>query len=68
MPTQCSIAAFARLRKVSRQNVQPVRDLSGAEANVILDAGLALMPVQHLAPENWSPSLPQVISGARVQI
>ena len=53
---------------MSRQNVQPVRDLSGAEANVILDAGLALMPVQHVAPENWSPSLPQVISGARVQI
>ena len=35
---------------------QPVGDLSGAEANVILGAGLALMPVQHVAPENWSPS------------
>ena len=31
-------------------------DLSDAEANVILDAGLALMVVQHVAPENWSPS------------
>ena len=44
------------IRYVSRQNVQPVGDLSAAEANVILDAGLALMPVQHVAPENWSPS------------
>src|SRR5258708_28608580 len=44
------------IRYVSRQDVQPVGDLSGAEANVILGAGLALMPVQHVAPENWSPS------------
>jgi hypothetical protein len=33
-----------------------VGDLSEAEANVILGAGLALMVVQHVAPENWSPS------------
>ena len=44
------------IRYVSRQDVQPVGDLSDAEANVILDAGLALMVVQHVAPENWSPS------------
>jgi hypothetical protein len=44
------------IRYVSRQDVQPVGDLSEAEANVILDAGLALMVVQHVAPENWSPS------------
>ena len=44
------------IRYVSRQDVQPVGDLSEAEANVILDAGLALMPVQHVAPKNWSPS------------
>jgi hypothetical protein len=31
------------IRYVSRQDVQPVGDLSGAEANVILGAGLALM-------------------------
>src|SRR6267143_591796 len=66
MPTRYLIAALARLRKqegfefciryVSRQDVQPVGDLSEAEANVILGAGLALMAVQHVAPENWSPS------------
>jgi hypothetical protein len=44
------------IRYVSRQDAQPVGDLSEAEANVILGAGLALMPVQHVAPENWSPS------------
>ena len=44
------------IRYVSRQDVQPTGDLSEAEANVILSAGLALMPVQHVAPENWSPS------------
>ena len=44
------------IRYVSRQDVQPTGDLSEAEANVILSAGLALMPVQHVAPQNWSPS------------
>jgi hypothetical protein len=44
------------IRYVSRQDVQPKEDLSEAEASIILDAGLALMPVQHVAPENWSPS------------
>jgi hypothetical protein len=31
------------IRYVSRQDVQPVGDLSDAEANVILDAGLAVL-------------------------
>ena len=44
------------IRYVSRRNVQPAGDLSEAEANVILGSGLALMPVQHVAPEDWSPS------------
>ena len=44
------------IRYVSRHDVQPAGDLSEAEANVVLSAGLALMPVQHVAPENWSPS------------
>ena len=44
------------IRYVSRQDVQPTGDLSEAEANVILSVGLALMPVQHVAPQNWSPS------------
>jgi Domain of unknown function (DUF1906) len=44
------------IRYVSRRDVQPAGDLSETEANVILGAGLALMPVQHVAPENWSPS------------
>jgi hypothetical protein len=44
------------IRYVSRQDVQPAGDLSEAEANVIVGAGLALIAVQHVAPENWSPS------------
>ena len=44
------------IRYVSRQDVQPKEDLSETEASIILDAGLALMPVQHVASENWSPS------------
>src|SRR6516165_10875765 len=38
------------IRYVSRQDVQPTGDLSEAEANVILSAGLALMPVRTLPP------------------
>jgi hypothetical protein len=38
------------IRYVSRQDVQPTGDRSEAEANVILSAGLALMSVQHVAP------------------
>ena len=44
------------IRYVARGEVQPARDLSTAEANIILDAGLALMAVQHVAAEGWSPS------------
>jgi hypothetical protein len=44
------------IRYVSRQSTQPVGDLSAAEAGIILNAGLALMPVQHVASSGWSPS------------
>ncbi len=43
------------LRYVSR-GPQPPGDLSAAEANGILDAGLALMPVQHVRASGWQPS------------
>ena len=44
------------IRYVARGDVLPPGDLSAAEANIILEAGLALMPVQHVAGEGWSPS------------
>lgn len=44
------------LRYVSRQAVEPPGDLSAAEAAAILNAGLALMPVQHVARAGWVPS------------
>ncbi|HEV7879435.1 DUF1906 domain-containing protein [Bradyrhizobium sp.] len=44
------------IRYVSRQTTLPPGDLSTQEATVILNAGLALMPVQHVAKEGWSPS------------
>lgn len=43
------------LRYVS-QGPQPPSDLSIGEANAILDAGLALMPVQHAHLPNWQPT------------
>lgn len=43
------------LRYVAR-GPQPPGDLSIGESNVILDAGLALMPVQHGRPSGWEPS------------
>ena len=43
------------LRYVSRSEQQSMSDLSEAEARTILRAGLALMPVQHVAREGWSP-------------
>lgn len=43
------------IRYVSR-GPQPQDDLSAAEANVILDAKLALMPVQHARVPGWQPS------------
>jgi len=44
------------IRYVSRSESLPSKDLSTAEASVVLDAGLALMPVQHVARSGWSPS------------
>jgi hypothetical protein len=32
-------------------------DLTPAESEIILDSGLGLMVVQHVAPENWVPTL-----------
>lgn len=43
------------IRYVAR-GPQPPNDLSQAEANLILDAGLALMPVQHGNPSQWLPT------------
>lgn len=44
------------LRYVARGTTLAAHDLSPAEANRILSAGLALMPVQHVALPGWSPS------------
>ena len=44
------------IRYVSRTARQSASDLSEAEARTILSAGLALMPVQHVAREGWSPT------------
>jgi hypothetical protein len=44
------------IRYVSRGATLPAGDLSTQEANVILNAGLGLMPVQHVAQAGWSPS------------
>ena len=44
------------VRYVARGESLPDGDLSTAEASVILDAGLALMPVQHVARSGWTPS------------
>lgn len=44
------------IRYVSRQATLPPGDLSTQEATVILNAGLGLMPVQHVAQAGWSPS------------
>ena len=44
------------LRYVSRGERQSASDLSEAEARTILNAGLALMPVQHVAHDGWAPS------------
>jgi hypothetical protein len=43
------------LRYVSRSEPK-AGDLSAAEAEIILSAGLALMPVQHVAQDGWTPS------------
>lgn len=44
------------LRYVSRSTPEPSGDLSSGEANKILDAGLGLMIVQHVAAAGWKPS------------
>jgi hypothetical protein len=44
------------VRYLSRSTSQGSGDLSPAEANNILQAGLALMSVQHVAAEGWVPS------------
>ena len=44
------------LRYLSRGNGQNPGDLSPAEANRLLAAGIGLMPVQHFEGEGWVPS------------
>jgi hypothetical protein len=44
------------VRYLSRTQGQAPGDLSAAEANAILGAGLALMAVQHVRAPGWSPT------------
>jgi hypothetical protein len=44
------------LRYVARGEREQSHDLHEAEARTILSAGLALMPVQHVARPGWSPT------------
>ena len=44
------------LRYVSRGEREQAKDLQKQEARTILKAGLALMPVQHVAGAGWSPT------------
>ena len=44
------------VRYVSRVAQQGSSDLTAAEALVILDAGLALLTVQHVRAEGWAPT------------
>jgi hypothetical protein len=44
------------IRYISRGERESSGDLSEAEARTVLKAGLALMPVQHVAREGWSPT------------
>ena len=48
--------AFA-IRYLSRSTPEAAGDLSATETAAILGAGLALMAVQHVAPQGWVPSL-----------
>ena len=43
-------------RYLSRGLRQAAPDLTAAEAEIILAAGLALVPVQHVAPQGWTPT------------
>ncbi|PWU01226.1 MAG: hypothetical protein C5B51_23310 [Terriglobia bacterium] len=60
--TAATAAAFVAqgfrfcIRYVSRVARQNANDLSSAEALQLLDAGLALMPVQHVRGFGWSPN------------
>jgi Domain of unknown function (DUF1906) len=44
------------LRYVSRGEREQAKDLQEQEVRTILKAGLALMPVQHVAGAGWSPT------------
>lgn len=44
------------IRYIGRSTPQAGGDLSNKEAQRILDAGLALMPVQHVPKAGWTPS------------
>lgn len=44
------------IRYLSREETQGANDLSNEEATIILNAGLALSAVQHVAGSGWSPS------------
>jgi Domain of unknown function (DUF1906) len=51
------------LRYVSRGERQQANDLHEAEARTILNTGLALMPVQHVARAGWSPRTYGALTG-----
>jgi hypothetical protein len=44
------------IRYLSRADAEADSDLTTAEATAIINAGLALMPVQHVARAGWLPS------------
>ena len=44
------------VRYVGRRHMNPTRDLTHQEARTILDAGLALMIVQHVEAPGWHPT------------
>jgi hypothetical protein len=44
------------IRYLSRKANQSAKDLTANELNIILDAALAVMAVQHVASEGWTPS------------
>ena len=44
------------IRYVSRSAAADAGDLTATEANLLLQAGLALMPVQHVRAQGWTPS------------
>ncbi len=44
-------------RYISRMGTETADDLTTDEAQTILDSGLALMVVQHVAPSGWQPNM-----------